>query len=89
MKAGHLKGMAATAGAPAAVWLLRSTSASAARPRAGCTMPSPSRSTLAAVWASLAAMPAPAQAPHCTLTALRPWERQQAAAASSAVLAAL
>jgi hypothetical protein len=49
----------------------------------------PSRSTLAAVWASLAAMPAPAQAPHCTLTVAMPAAWQAAAVPSSAALAAL
>jgi hypothetical protein len=49
----------------------------------------PIRSTLAAVWASLAAMPAPAQAPHCTLTAATPCCCSCAAMPSSVALAAL
>jgi hypothetical protein len=49
----------------------------------------PILATLAAVWASLAAMPAPAQAPHCTLAAAMPQAWLAAAAESSAALAAL
>jgi hypothetical protein len=85
-KRDHLKGVALSTGL--ATPREDSAPSSAARPSCGPTRPMPMRSTRAAVWGSLAAMPAPAQAPHCTLTAATPLALSALAAASSAALAA-
>ena len=82
--ASHLKGFTATTACCS--WLV-SVPAKARRPAAGCTAPRPDRSSLSSV--APEAMPPPAQAPHCMLTAHWPCCRQRLEVASSCALAAL
>ena len=80
-RAATTAGAAAAAGAPI-------TAPRASRPCCGDSIHIPARCSRAAVAAFWEAMPAPAQAPHCTLLVAHPCPRARDAHASSQQLAA-
>ena len=82
----HLNGTAVTMGCSLGIPAIMPSRA--AKPSEGETSPMPILSTRAAVWASPAAMPPPAHAPHCMLTAGTPASDRMDAAASRAEFAA-